>query len=94
MNTINIKRFGLAFGITGAILYFGCIILMATVGREGSILFFNNLLHGLDISSVIRMNVPLWEAFLGIIEIFILGWLVGICIAAIYNLSIKKSVET
>jgi hypothetical protein len=90
MNTINIKRFGLAFGVTGAILYLGCIVLMATVGREGSILFFNNLLHGLDTSSIIRMNVPLWEAILGIIEIFILGWLVGICIAAIYNFSSKK----
>ncbi|PLW96109.1 MAG: hypothetical protein C0591_09560 [Marinilabiliales bacterium] len=90
MNTINIKRFGMAFGITGAILYFGCIILMATVGREGSIFFFNNLLHGLDTSSIIRMNVPVWEACIGIIEIFILSWLVGVCIASIYNIAAKK----
>ncbi|MEE4260330.1 MAG: DUF5676 family membrane protein [Bacteroidales bacterium] len=90
MNTIHIKRFGLAFGLTGAILYLGCIILMATVGQSGTVYFFNNLLHGLDTSSIIRMNVPFWEALLGIVEIFILGWLTGAVIASLYNVTAKK----
>ncbi len=90
MNTgINVKKFGLACGITGALLYSGCILLMLTVGRDGTIAFFNSLLHGIDVSSVIRMNIPLREALMGIVETFILGWLTGACVAAIYNSSIK-----
>lgn len=94
MNTINIKRFGLAFGLTGAILYLGCVILMATVGHEDYVKFFNSLLHGLDTSSLIRMQVPLWEALIGIVGTFILSWLIGACIAAIYNVTMKQTNKT
>ncbi|MDX1314994.1 MAG: DUF5676 family membrane protein, partial [Eudoraea sp.] len=45
---------------------------------------------GLDTTSIIRMDVPLWEAGLGIVQTFILGWLIGACIAAFYNAQIKK----
>lgn len=92
--TINVKKFGFAVGITWALLYLGCIILMSTVGHDGSVKFFNNLLHGLDVSAIIRMNIPLWEAGVGLLETFILGWLVGACIAGFYNaLLYKKSNE-
>ena len=90
MNTINVKKFGFSVGLTVALLYLGCIIVMATVGHEGTIKFFNSLLHGLNVASIIRIDVPLWEACLGIVETFIIGWLVGACIAAIYNVRIKK----
>ena len=90
MNNINIKRFGFAFGLTGALLYLGCIILMATVGHDGTVKFFNSLLQGLDITSFIRMQVPLWEGLIGIVETFIVSWLVGACIAVFYNISAKK----
>lgn len=89
MNRINIKKFGFAIGITGALLYAGCMIVMATAGQEGSIKFFNSLLHGLDTTNIIRMDVPLLEALIGIIQTFILGWLIGACIAAFYNAQIK-----
>ncbi len=90
MNIINVKKFGFAVGLTGALLYLGCIIVMATVGHEGTINFFNSLLHGVDVSSIVRMNIPLWEACIGIVETFILGWLIGACIAAIYNSTLKS----
>jgi uncharacterized protein DUF5676 len=90
MNHINVKKLGFAVGLTGALLYLGCIILMLTLGHNGSVNFFNSLLHGLDVYSIIRMDVPLWEAALGIVEIFIVGWLIGACIAAFYNASLKK----
>ena len=91
MNTINIKRFGLAFGITGALLYLGCILTMAIVGREGTVEFFNSPLHGLDVSSIIRMQIFWWEALIGIVETFILSWLIGAVIAVVYNLPWRKS---
>ncbi|WP_415776952.1 DUF5676 family membrane protein [Flavobacterium gelidilacus] len=83
------KKLGFAFGFTGALLYLGCIIVMLTAGKEGTVTFFNNLLHGLDTSSIIRMDVPLLDAFFGIIQTFILGWLVGACVAAFYNAQIN-----
>jgi hypothetical protein len=83
--TINVKKFGFATGITGALLYLGCALVMATVGHDGTIKFFNSLLHGLDVSTIVRMHVPLWEAGIGIVETFILGWLIGACIAGFYN---------
>ncbi len=90
MYRLNIKKLGFAFGLTGAIIYLGCMIVMATAGQEGTIIFFNSLLHGLDTSSLIRIDVPLLEAFFGIVQTFILGWLIGACIAAFYNAQIKR----
>ena len=90
MYRLNVKKFGFALGLTGALIYLGCMIVMATAGQEGTIIFFNSLLHGLDTSNIIRMDVPLLEAFFGIVQSFILGWLIGACIAAFYNAQIKN----
>jgi uncharacterized protein DUF5676 len=85
MNTLNIKKLSLAFGITGAGLYFGCVVLMFLAGTNGTIKIFNSLLHGLDVSSIIRMNIPLWETGIGLILTFILWGLAGACVAIVYN---------
>ena len=82
MYRLNVKKLGFAFGLTGAIIYLGCMIVMTTAGQEGTISF-------LDTTSIIRMDVPLLEAFFGIIQTFILGWLIGACIGAFYNAQIK-----
>ncbi|WP_428741337.1 DUF5676 family membrane protein [Tenacibaculum sp.] len=86
---LNVKKFGLALGLTGVILYISCILLMLIIGQARIVKFFNSLLHGLDVSSIIRIEVPLWEAAIGIVETFILGWLIGACIATIYNTLVK-----
>ncbi len=90
MEKLSIKKLGFAVGSVGALLYVGCTLLMVTVGQEGTVKFFNSLLHGLDTSSIIRMNVPIWEAILGIVQTFILGWLIGAFIASIYNFGWKS----
>ena len=90
MNRINVKKFGFAMGLTAAILYAGCMIVLATAGQEGSIKFFNSLLHGLDTTSIIRVEVPIWEALIGIVQTFIIAWLTGALIAAFYNTQIKS----
>ncbi len=90
MNYINVKKFGFAVGTTAALLYLGCMLVMFTVGADGTARFFNSLLHGFDVSGIIRMNMPLWEAVIGIIEVFILGWLTGACVAAIYNATVTN----
>jgi hypothetical protein len=86
MNTIiDVKKSGLAFGLTSALLYLGCIVVIATVGHANTVKFFNSLLHGLDVSAIVRSDVPLWEAGIGIAETFIIGWLTGASIAGLYN---------
>lgn len=90
MNHINIRKFGLAFGITGALLYFGCALVMLTLGHDSAVKFFNTLLHGLDVSLIIRMDISPVEESLGLVQTFILSWLIGACIAAIYNVSLNK----
>lgn len=89
MHRLNVKKLGFAFGLTGTIIYLGCMIVMATAGREGSIIFFTSLLHGLDTTNVIRMDVPLLEVLMGIVQTFILWWLIGASIGAFYNAQIK-----
>ena len=89
MHRLNVKKLGFAFGLTGTIIYLGCMIVMATAGREGSIIFFNSLLHGLDTTNVIIMDVPLLEVLMGIVQTFILWWLIGASIGAFYNAQIK-----
>jgi uncharacterized membrane protein len=91
MYRLNVKKLGFTFGLTGALIYLGCMIVMNTTGQEGTITFFNSLLHGLDTTTIIRMDVSMWEAVQGIIQTFIIGWLIGACIAAIYNAQITKN---
>lgn len=90
MKTINIREFGLACGLTGALLYIGCIIVMFFAGQEGTVRFFNSLIHGIDTTSIIRMDVAWWEALIGLVETFIIAWLIGACIAGFYNVAMKK----
>lgn len=90
METINIQRFGAALGITSALLYLGCVFVMWTVGKETSILFFNSLMHGIDITSIIRTEISWWEIAMGLVGIFILGWLTGATIASIYNFGLDR----
>ncbi len=91
MNNIDVKRFGLAVGTTLALLYLGCVFVMAMAGEAATILFFNSLLHGIDVSTITRMDIPLWEMLIGLIETFVLGWLTGAAVAAIYNVSPKNT---
>lgn len=90
MTGIKVKKFGMAVGLTLAMLYLGCALLMGIIGHGGTVKFFNSLLHGLDVASIVRNDVPLWEAGLGLVQTFILGWLLGACIAGFYNASLKK----
>lgn len=94
MNHISIRKFGLAFGTTGAILYFGCALVMLILGHESTVKFFNTLLHGLDVSSIIKMDISPVEELLGLVQTFILGWLIGACIAAVYNISLNKKLNS
>jgi hypothetical protein len=92
MNKIDVKRFGFAVGSTVALLYLGCVFVLMVAGHDTAVRFGNSLLHGLDISGIIRTDVPLLEALFGLIETFVIAWLSGASIAAIYNTSIRSRI--
>ncbi len=78
-------RFGLGVGVAGLVFYLGCVITMMTVPHKTAILFLNSLFQGLDVTAVLRDDIPLTEVLLGMISTFGLCWLLGILIAAMYN---------
>ncbi len=90
MKTIDARKLGRAFGVMGILFYFGCILLMALAGSDGTAFFFNTLLHGLDVSGIVRPDVPWWEALIGITETYLLAWIAGAGIATIYNYSTRN----
>ena len=92
-NTISPRRLGIAFGATGVVFYLGCIITMGTVSHAKAIVFFNSLLHGLDVAPILRTSVPPLEVLLGLVSTFVLGGLAGAMIAAFYNWGAGKSLK-
>ena len=86
---LNPKRLGLGFGATAVVFYVGCMLTMATVPREKAVVFFNSLLHGLNVEPILKTSVPAGEVALGLITTFILGWFAGVLIAGFYNLGLR-----
>lgn len=90
MNTINVRRFGFAVGATLALLYLGCMFVILTAGREAVVAFLNSLLHVIDVTQIVKTSMSVGEMLVGVVEVFILGWLAGASIASIYNYGIDK----
>ena len=87
MNTqLHPLRFGLATGTAAAIFYLGCVLVMLFAGSEEMVVFFNSLLHGLDVEPILMLDVGLGMALLGLINTFGIAWLFGATLAALYNL--------
>jgi len=88
-SSLSIPRAGFALGGSLAVLYTGCVFLMMTAPRDAVVRFANSVLHGLDIESIMRWEMPVWEACIGVIEIFIIGWFLGALFASLYNFGSK-----
>lgn len=91
MNTISVRAAGFAFGAACGVLYIACAMLMLVAPQEVVVRFFNSIMHGLDVESVVRWDMPWWEAVIGVVEIAILGWLFGALVASLYNLAAARS---
>ncbi len=85
MGVINVKKFGLAVGLTLALLHLGCVSVVLLTSKDTTIAFFNSLLHGLDVTTILRTEMSAREMIYGFVQIFILGWLTGASLASIYN---------
>lgn len=91
MQMIHVIKFGRACGFAGALLYMGCVISMAFLGHDAIIVFANSFFHHLDVSSIIKDSPMGWgEILMGTVEFFVICWLAGASVAAIYNYSLLK----
>ena len=93
MNCIHFKSFGLATGVTTALLYLGCVVVMKLTGPELTKEFFNSLLHGIDVSTILRMDISIAETVLGLMQTFMIAWLTGASIASIYNVVLNRRIR-
>ncbi|QDV85294.1 DUF5676 family membrane protein [Planctomycetes bacterium TBK1r] len=91
MQTLSIKRFGFAIASASVVSYLGCVFVMLTVPKDVAIRFFNSLMHGVDVTTIMRWDMPIGETVLGAVGIFVLGWLFGALIACCYNCCGKES---
>jgi hypothetical protein len=90
MILLSPKRLGFALASTSALLYLGCAFVMMTVSQEAAVRFFNSMMHGVDVTSIIRWDMPWFEMVIGVLEVFILGWLIGATVAVLYNLGLVR----
>ena len=58
---------------------------MATVAHDEAVVFFNSLLHGLDVGPILKASLPVSQVALGLVSIFILCWFAG----EIHNLGVR-----
>lgn len=94
MDSIKVKQFGLAAGITTALLSVACAILIMTLGKEATITFSNSIFHGLDVTLIVRDKITFLQVLLGLFETFVIGLLIGLGLAFFYNLMSKSQHKT
>ena len=87
--TISPKRLGLAFALTAAWFYVGCVLALTAAPHAIAIIFFNSLLHGVDVTSILRTSMSIPEMIFGFITTFILAWFAGAMVAVFYNFSVR-----
>lgn len=83
-------RLGLSFGATGVVFYLACMLTMAIVPHAQALVLYNSMLHGFDVTPILRTSVPIGEAALGLIATFIGGGLACSLIAGFHNLGLRK----
>jgi hypothetical protein len=91
MVSLSPRGLGFAFAGIAAVFYLGCAFVMSTVPRDVAIRFFNSLTHGVDWGPIMRWDMPWTEALAGLLGVFILGWLTGAAVAALYNIGARTT---
>lgn len=89
MNKVSASRFGLACGIAFAIGDAACVLVKGILPLDTQIRVFNTLLHGVDITTVVRNEMSMGEMALGLIGWFAIGSIFGAIVATAYNISLR-----
>jgi len=85
MEKLNQKKFAIASGLTSAVIYLGCFLIMLLLGEGSLVKLSNFLFHGMDFTTIIRTEIPIWETLFGALLSFVFWAVIGYLIALIYN---------
>mgnify|MGYP001603824989 FL=1 len=90
MDKLNNKIVGFALATTSAILYLICAVFI-WLFPKGTMNYANYMLHNIDLGSIASKTMTLGNTIIGLILIFVSGYLVGILFASLYNYFNKKN---
>ena len=82
---LDVGTLGAAVGLAGGAFYIGCVLVMVLVEKDVLVQFLNSIVHGLDLSAVLRLDLGIWDSLLGLVNTLALGWVTGVLIGFIYN---------
>lgn len=85
MEKLNQKKIAIASGAASLVVYIGCILIMTIFGANAIIKLSNLLFHGVDFSSIVRMDIPVSETILGLVVSFVFWSLIGYSVGFFYN---------
>ena len=85
MKRLSVTRLGFAYAMLFASLYAASMMIVMAGSRDTVVAFFNSVLHGIDVGPIMRWDMPWWEMVVGVLEVFLLGWLCGMATAIFYN---------
>ncbi|MEK6915483.1 MAG: DUF5676 family membrane protein [Nanoarchaeota archaeon] len=78
------KRTANALAVTAGIVSLVCYILIL-ITPSGTVSLFGAIFHGIDLSQIAVEPASVGSGILGVIEVIILGWIIGWLFAKIYN---------
>ncbi|MBS3065885.1 hypothetical protein J4229_02455 [Candidatus Pacearchaeota archaeon] len=78
------KVVALSLAVVSGILYIVCAILLALT-PAGTLALFNNLFHGIDLTSITKTSVTFGSTLIGLIEIVVYALITGWLFAKVYN---------
>ena len=82
---MNTYKIGLSTGFTGFIIYLICFILMSILPKDSIISLANLIFHGIDFTSIIRMDIPFIETIMGLLLSFFVWGGIGFIFSTLYN---------
>lgn len=85
MNKSKPIKSAISSGITSVIIYLGCYLIMLLLGKESLVKLSNYLFHGVDFSTIIRINIPVGETLLGLVISFFFWGIIGFTYTLIFN---------
>ena len=80
---LNPKKVALSLEIVASIISLVCAVLI-WIFPAGTVNLFGSIFHGLDLSKI-ATTPTLGSTIIGVVEVFILGWVAGWLFAVVYN---------
>ncbi|MEK6926234.1 MAG: DUF5676 family membrane protein [Nanoarchaeota archaeon] len=84
VDKLNTRRVANSLGVVFAGVSLLCAIFVLVLSGT-AMSFFNNIFHGIDITQIAKTSVSFGSIIIGLVEAFVLGWIIGWLFAVVYN---------